>query len=416
MPALTDKLIKSLKPKEKKYRQADGNGLYLVVMPNGGKYWYLRFKRNNKSVEMALGAYPSVSLKEAREKAFHQKSELQAVEDPRLVLAKRQLGVAERSAGQGMTFKEVADLHYEHHYGDKAITTKQRAKGFIDNDFASIHDLPIASIDAPLCLAVLKKIEQAGKTNSAHKAKSHLSMIFRYAIAPLNLRSDNPIDHLRGALRPHKGGHFSAITDRVALGRALLQFEQFTGFFVTAQALKLTPYILCRPGMLRTMQWRHLDLDEGIWTVPAEDLKYELHDGWRTWLSTQAIEIIKEVGTYTRGYSEYVFPSNRSPARPLSENTVRMAMRSVGLTNDQATPHGFRATGRTLLAEELEYPFEWIEMELAHVVKDGNGNAYNRTKFRRQRTQMMQHWADFLDGLREQARKDTSQFTPIPLI
>lgn len=415
MAKLTDKFIKSLISNDKKQRHGDGEGLSLIVDTKGGKYWYFRYKKEGKAKEFSLGPYPTVSLKEARDKARAYRDGLQQGEDPAVAKLKEQYGISDASSTIP-TFGEVAEQHFQAHFIHKAETTRQRARTLLDNYFNDFNNLPIDQITPVMCLALLRQIEAAGKTSTAHKARTHLGLIFRYAMVPLDVCKTNPIEATRGALKPHVSKHFAAVTTPKELGKLLLTFEQYTGSFIVKNALFLTPYILCRPGMLRSMRWDELDLDEGVWTVSPEKLKYELHDGWKTWLSRQAVDLIKELYPYTRGRSPYVFPSLRGNQQCISENTVRSAMRVIGIDSDTATPHGFRATGRTLLAEELEYPAEWIEMELAHVVKDSNGTAYNRARFKTQRKAMMQHWADYLDGLREQARKDTTKFVPQPLL
>ena len=220
--------------------------------------------------------------------------------------------------------------------------------------------------------------------------------MFRFAVATGRAQRD-PAQDLRGALAANVTKHLAAITDPKEVAKLLQAIDSFRGTPAVAAALKLSPLLFVRPGELRHMEWAEINWDEARWEISAEKMK--MRQPHIVPLSTQAIAILRELEPIT-GRSKYVFPSARGASRPLSENGVRVALRTMGFTNEQMTPHGFRAMARTILDEVLGYRVDWIEHQLAHAVKDANGRAYNRTSHLRDRKKMMQGWADYLDALK----------------
>jgi integrase len=267
----------------------------------------------------------------------------------------------------------------------------------MENDlFPWLGSRPIVSIEADELLETIRRIEARGALDSAHRCHGYCGQIFRYAIATARAKR-NPASELRGALPPAKGGHFASITDPDKVGELLRAIDGYEGGLVTRCALRLAPLTFVRPGELRTAEWSHVDLVTSEWRIPAERMK--MNEDLIVPLSRQAREIIFELQPAT-GTGKYLFPSLQGAARPMSENTINGALRRLGFASDQMTGHGFRAMARTLLDEVLEYRVEWIEHQLAHEVKDHNGRAYNRTAFLKGRKEMMQGWANYLDGLR----------------
>ena len=246
---------------------------------------------------------------------------------------------------------------------------------------------------------MLRKIEGSGKIETAHRVKQLVSQIMRYAIVTGRAESD-PAAALTGALKSPNKKHFAAITTPKEAGQLMAAIDNYQGTAVVCAALKLSPLLFCRPGELRTLEWADLNWDEKRIEIPAERMK--IKEPHIIPLSTQALTILNELQLLT-GRHRYVFPSARGASRPLSENGVRTALRTMGYDNTQMTAHGFRAMARTLLDEVLGFRIDWIEHQLAHAVKDANGRAYNRTKHLPQRAEMMQRWADYLDQLRTAA-------------
>lgn len=242
----------------------------------------------------------------------------------------------------------------------------------------------------------LRKIESRGAINTAHKTKQIAGQVFRYAIATGRAERD-PSPDLKGALKPTSTKHFSAITTPKEAGKLMVSIERFEGTPVVRAALQLMALFFCRPGELRHLKWKNVNHDQKRIELVAEKTKQEHIIP----LSKQAISILENL-YYLTGNGEYVFPSARGRSRCMSENALRVALRSMGYDNDTMTAHGFRAMARTLLDEELDYRIEWIEQQLAHTVRDANGRAYNRTKHFSQRSEMMQKWADYLDQLKAQ--------------
>ena len=245
-----------------------------------------------------------------------------------------------------------------------------------------------------MLLETLRKMEAKGIVETARRAKQTASQVFRYAIITGRAQHD-PAADLKGALQIPKKNHFAALTDPHQVGGLMLAIDNYHASYTVKAALKCSALWFCRPGELRTLEWSNVNWDEKRLEIIAEKTKQQHIIP----LSTQAIEILESMQPIS-GYSKYVFPSNRGMSRPMSENTIRVALRTMGYGNEDMTAHGFRAMARTLLDEVLNYRVEWIEQQLAHTVKDANGRAYNRTKHLIQRFEMMQRWADYLDTLR----------------
>jgi integrase len=258
---------------------------------------------------------------------------------------------------------------------------------------------PISAITPPELLAALRRIEARGAVDTTKRARIVAGQVFRYAVATGRAERD-PTPDLRGAIAPAVKQHLAAITDPREAGKLLLAIDHYVGTPVVRAALRLAPLTFVRPGELRHARWRDFDLDGGEWQIPAERMKTRRPH--LVPLSRQAVDILRDLHPLT-GTFEFVFPSHRSPKRPMSENAVLVALRGMGYTKDVMTGHGFRAMARTILDEVLNYRVDLIEHQLAHAVRDANGRAYNRTAHLDARKKMMQGWADYLDELRTKA-------------
>jgi integrase len=389
---LTDRAIKLAELREKQYKLFDEKGLYLLINPNGSRYWRLKYRISGKEKTLSIGVYPEISLKEARDERDKARKQLKEGVDPS---ADKQVQKILQNVSRENSFEPIAREWLKIPMSDRSESyLKKIERGLERYVFPFIGGRPITEISAQEILVLLRKVESKGIIDTAHRLRWQMGAIFRYAIVTSRC-SYNPTADLKGALRPHKPEHFSAITDPDELGRLLLAIYNYAGTAVVIAALKCTALWLCRQVELRHLEWTQVDWKKKrIELVSAK--KYYDHI---IPLSTQSIEILTELYAIT-GRGKYVFPSARGGSRPLSENGVRVALRTMGYENDDQTPHGFRATARTILDEVLEYPQHLIEHQLAHRVKDENGRAYNRTKHLDKREKMLQHWADYLDELR----------------
>jgi len=387
---------KNAQAREKDYKVSDEKGMFLLVKKNGSKYWRLKYRFEGKEKTLALGVFPEVTLTIARKLRDEARAKLQSGIDPSGERqAKKRLS---QEAGEN-SFSLIA-YEWMEKRGKKSESGDKRLLRLLEKDlFPKLGRLPISTITPPQLLATLRKIEARGAIETAHRAKQYAGQIFRYAVATGRAERDISAD-ITGALATPKQTHFAAITEPKAVGRLLADIESYQGTPAVLAALKLSPLLFCRQGELRHLEWTEINWEEKRIELPAEKMKAK--EPHIIPLSKQALVILEELAEGPkRGI--YVFPSARGASRPLSDNGVRTALRSLGYDNQTMTPHGFRAMARTLLDEQLGFRVEWIEQQLAHAVKDVHGRAYNRTKHLPQRTEMMQRYADYLDALKTEA-------------
>lgn len=264
---------------------------------------------------------------------------------------------------------------------------------------------PIKNINAPELLACPRQIEKKGTLDTAHRAKNVAGQVFRFGIACSKCERD-PSQDLRGALSNKTTMHLPTLLDTKRIKELLIAIDNYQGSANVIAALKISTLLFQRPGEIRHMEWAEINWTDKRWEIPANKggENKKISTDHFVPLCSQAIEILTEHQKLT-GNGRYVFPSPRGASRPLSENGVRTALRTMGFSNDDITPHGFRAMARTLLDEKLGYRVDIIEAQLAHAVKDPTGRAYNRTSFLKERTEMMQAWAYYLDDIKKGARK-----------
>jgi len=385
---LSDILIKRAKIADRPYKLTDGGGLYLLVHPRGSKYWRFRYKASGRESTVALGTYPATSLKAARQRRIEMQGVLEAGGVPALVKKRRR-------EAQSNTFEGVA----REWLAKQPFSTKTLAKArwtFEDLLFPYIGNRPVSELSAPELLAVVRRLERRGKNETAHRSKQRVGQVIRYAIATGRAVRD-PTQDLRGALAPVRVRNRPAITNPREVGELLRAIEGYRGHVSVEMAFKLAPYVFVRPGELRAAEWREIDLEQAQWRIAASRMKMRREH--LVPLSTQAVALLREIHLET-GAQRYVFPSPRSSTRPLSDNAITSALRRIGYTGDQMTWHGFRAMASTLLNEQGFAP-DIIELQLAHVEQNDVRAAYNRALRLQERRQMMQKWADYLDGLRD---------------
>ncbi|MGO9605460.1 MAG: tyrosine-type recombinase/integrase [Candidatus Binataceae bacterium] len=385
---LTDTKIRQTKPAGKPYKLFDERGLYLLVVPSGGKWWRLKYRFGGKEKLLALGTYPDVSLKDVRKRRDEARRKVAANVDPS---AERKVTKQEQEDSFEAVAREWFDKFSPAWVPTHASTVIQRLER---NIFPWIGARPIGQIAAPELLTVLRRIESRGAIETAHRIKQVCGQIFRYGIATGRAQRDVSAD-LRGALPPVVERHHAALTKPADVAGLMRAITAYRGSFVVRCALRLSALTFVRPGELRKAEWSEIDLDEGIWRIPAARMK--MRNEHLVPLSRQTVEIVRELHPLT-GAGRYVFPGARTANRPMSENTITAALRRMGYERGQMTAHGFRTLASTLL-NEMGWSADAIERQLAHTERDGVRDAYNRAEYLAERQRMMQAWADYLDGL-----------------
>lgn len=389
---LSDINIKNAKPKESPYKLPDGNGLYVLVHTGGGKYFRLNYRYDGKHRTLALGTYPEVSLKLARDKAFAAKQQIADGIDP---AAHKQATKSARTESLTNSLDVIAAEWLRTKCNDHSDRPK-RQLGYI---LPWLGRKAMDNIKPKDLLACLRRVESTGTVYSAKKALQMYGQVWRYAVATGRAETDIT-QSLKGALETTKGKHFAAITEPAKVGELMRAIDGFQGSFAVHSALKLAPLVFQRPGELRAARWQDIDLDAQEWRyfVTKTGIQHIVP------LSKQATGILLELRPLT-GHGHWVFPSERNPmnteaGRCMSENTLNAALRRIGYSKEEMSAHGFRAMARTVLDEVLGFRPDYIEHQLAHAVRDPLGRSYNRTSHLPERKIMMQAWADYLDQLK----------------
>jgi integrase len=391
---LTHPVLRAAKPQEKPYKLGDGGGLYLLVKPNGATWWRLKYQFEGCEKLLSLGVYPRVSLQQARALRDELKKDIANKINPS---NKRQ---AEKFSTAN-TFEAVGREWLSLQQNKLAPATYAKAVWTLETlVYPYIGSRPIAKLGATDVLKVLKRVEERGFHETAHRARQRCSQVFRYAVQTERALHDVTAD-LRGALAPVVSEHHAAITDPAGIGQLLRAIDGYNGHLVTAYALKVAPLLFVRPGELRHAAWTEfvLDGDDPQWRIPAEKMK--MGEQHLVPLSKQALALLRELQPLT-GNGSYLFPSIHSRSRPMSDNTVNAALRRLGYTSDEMTGHGFRSLASTCLNEQGYHP-DLIELQLAHAERNRVRAAYNKAQRLPERRKMMQAWADYLDGLRASA-------------
>ncbi len=388
---LTETSIRSLKSGPKVRRVADERGLYLELSLSGAKLWRFKYRFEGKEKRLSFGMYPDVSLKQARERREEARMTLARGIDPGLQKKALKAAAANRAAN---SFEVVAREFHSKQAGTWSKAHSSRWLGRMTRDiFPFLGSSPIENISAPDLLAVLRKVEPRA-LETAHRLRFQCGQVFQYGVATGRCTRNISRD-LAGALQPARPKHFAATTEPNDFAPILRLIHAYRGTAVVSAALRIAPLVFVRPGELRQAKKGEIDLETAEWRfVSSKTQKEHLVP-----LSRQVVEILRELDPVTEG-SDYVFPGARSSKRPMSDNAILAAMRSMEIPNDVMTGHGFRAVARTILDEVLGFRADIIEHQLAHEVKDPNGRAYNRTSFLPERRRMMQAWADYCDELR----------------
>ena len=399
---LTDIQVKTSKPTDKERKMFDGGGLFLLITPSGGKLWHLKYRFEGKEGKLSFGAYPAVSLADARQGRDEARKLLAKGIDPS---AFRKQEKADREEIQANSFEAIAREWHGQQKADNAWTVDHATTimNRMEKDmFPWIGGKPITEVTAKDIRTILDRVKGRGVIETARRCRTIASQVFTYAIS-----TDRAMYDVAASLRKHlppiskTRKHMASVTDPKELAPVLRAIDGYQGSFVAKCALQLLPLLFVRPGELRHMEWAEIDLEAAEWNIPEGKMK--MKKPHLVPLSLQALDILNEIKPLTHN-SKYVFPSARSYSRCMSDNTINAAFRRMGFDGDMITGHGFRATARTILDEILSFRPDFIEHQLAHAVKDPNGRAYNRTAFLVERRKMMQTWSDYLEGLKQGAK------------
>jgi len=387
---LTDVLIRNTKLADRPLKLFDGDGLFLLIKPNGSRGWRFKYRFEGRERLLSFGTYPEVPLKTARERREQARCLIATGVDPS---AERKAKIATRED----TFQALAlEWLQMQQKSLSARTFKKKKDRFEAFAFPYLGKTPIAELKAPDVLAVLKRIEARGKMETAHRVRSDCGNVFRYAVVTGRAERDPTID-LRGAIAAVGKRNRPAIVDPKRIGELMRAIDGYRGDVSTEFALRLLPLTFVRPGELRLAEWREFDLEGAEWRIPAARMKMkELHV---VPLATQAIALLRDLQELT-GDGRWVFPSLRSADRAISDNTINAALRRMGFPGDEMCAHGFRSMASTCLNEQGWHP-DLIELQLAHAERDEVRGAYNRAQRLTERRTMMQAWADYLDQLRQ---------------
>ncbi|HTI00673.1 MAG TPA: integrase arm-type DNA-binding domain-containing protein [Acidisoma sp.] len=392
---LTDTAIRNAKPKDNKpYKVADSQGLYLLVNPTGSKLWRVKYRMNGVERKLALGAYPEITLAEARAARDAARKQLAHTIDPNA--AKRQARI-EANIRAGNSFASVAEeLINKKGREGRAATTLEKQRWLLKLLGTDFGKRPVAEIAPQELLHELRKHERRGRLETAKQLRAFAGQVFRYAAATARAERD-PAQLLQGALISPRIRHFAAITDPSEFGALLRAIDDYQGDPAVIFALRLTPHVFQRPGEIRQMEWSEVNFEKAIWELPSAKMKKR--EPHTVPLSKQAVVILREMRSLS-GSGRYVFPSVRTRARPISDNTVNAALRRMGYSKDQMTAHGFRTSASSLLNESGKWNPDAIERALAHMVPGIIRRIYNQSVYWGERVEMAQWWSDYLEELR----------------
>lgn len=390
---LSELAVRNAKPRDKAFKIADSGGLHLLVQPNGGKLWRLKYRFAGKEKLLSFGPYPATSLAEARRARDDAKKTLAGGSDPSA--QKRHARIAAVTA-QRDTFKAVAEEFLEAKAANGVSeTTLVKLRWILNDVAASLASRPISQITPAEILELLKRVEKSGRRDTARRLRATISGVFRLAVATLRAQTD-PTFALRGALLAPVVKHRAAIVDETALGGLMRSIDEYDGWPTITAALKFVALTCTRPGEVRHLRRNEIDINKKIWRIPAERMK--MRKPHEVPLSRQAMAVLKDIWLLSE-HGELVFPSIRSNRKPLSENALNSALRRMGFGKDEATAHGFRSSASTIL-NERGYDPHVIEAILAHQDENEVRRIYNRARYWPERVKLMQDWADLLDAFR----------------
>lgn len=395
---LTNLLCKAAEARSKDYRLADGGGLFLLIKPNGRKYWRFRYRNaQGKEKQLSIGVYPGISLAMAREAHIEARLQLKKGIDPSNA-KKRQKNTVASSSEVIDSFEEIAREWYDFKLptwtpGYAALVMARLEQ----NLFAEIGHLAIKEISAKILLQAIRKIEARGANNVANKTNGYASNVFLYALAS-DRGERNPAAEIKGILQPANSGKNHPHLKPEEFPELVKAIAAYDGRRITKLAMEFLMLTFVRTGEMRWSKWSEFDLDRGLWTVPGERMKVKVNSqpiDHLVPLSRQAVGVINEINAITGTYN-FVFPDYNKPHQPISENAILYAIKKMGFKS-RHTGHGFRHTASTVLNECGLFRASAIERQLAHVDKDKIRGTYNKAQYFDERAKMMQWWADYID-------------------
>jgi len=390
---LTDTKIRTAKPQERTVKMFDGGGLYIEITPSGGKLWRLKYYVQGKEKRLSLGKYPSVGLKDARELRDEAKKLLAKGVDPS---EHRKAVKASSAQSAANSFEAVTREWFQKHIDNLAKSYSKKVRALFEKQiFPVFGDKPIADVEPMDILSAARHVEETGAIETSHRLIQVCGQVFRYAIATGRTKYDVSTG-LHAGLQKSNVKHMARLTDKKRIGELLRAIDAYGGFFQVKSALRLAPLVFVRPGELQKAEWTEFDLEAAQWQIPESKMKMKVRH--IVPLSRQTLAIIRDLQPYT-GKGRYLFPSIRTDSKPITLESMLVAIRSMGFTKDEMTMHGFRGMASTLL-NEMGYNRDWIERQLAHGERDQVRAAYNYAEYLPERTRMMQEWADYLDKLR----------------
>ena len=391
----SDVEIRNLKltfPKKK----AVGNGLYIAPKKVGGKYWVFRYTRiNGEETSISFGDYPEVTLADAEFKTLEANKLLSKGIDPSFA---KKTSIEEKKGIYANNFEVVAremiDMHYKHLSQSYKVRSLRRLELYV---FPWVGKKPISEVYPKDLMEIFKKLLHANKAPTIKKTREVVNLVFKYALT-MGKVTTNPCEAIKGAIKIPKPKHMAAFTEPEDVGQLMRAIDGYKGSFTVVSALKIAPMVFVRPFELRTARWKDIDLKTAEWSYLVSKTKTQ----HLVPLAKQVVAILKDMKNIS-GDGEFVFTNGHDPKKAMSEAAINAALKRMGYnTQTEVTGHGFRATARTILHERLDFDRDVIEHQLAHRVPDALGEAYNRTKFIKQRKEMMQVWADYLEKLKNE--------------
>lgn len=402
-----DTVYRVAKPRDKEYFINDGGGLYLVVGKNGTKIWKFIFSFEGKRKKLSFGVYPDTTLENARRKADDTRNSLANGIDPSQIRKQARAEITQAVENQSRvnaglpivnSFEDIARQWMDStSHTVRDVTNQKKVRRFELYVFPEIGKIPIGEVKSPDIFAVVRPLIIKKQLETAHRVRADISAAFAYAIAH-GYTDYDPAQAVGAQIPAQKVKHNAAVTEPKQVGQLLRDISNYQGTFVVQCALRLSPYLFQRPGEIRQMEWKDIDFSAKEWRyfVTKTETQHIVP------LSRQAIEVLEAIKQLT-GIGQYVFPSSRGDGRPMSDGTIRTALKTLGYQREEMSAHGFRTTASTLLNEQGWSP-DAIERQLCHMPKDQVRAAYNRAQYLEERRRMMQSWADYLDGLKAGAQ------------
>ncbi|MDL2268054.1 integrase arm-type DNA-binding domain-containing protein [Desulfovibrio sp. OttesenSCG-928-G15] len=400
---LTDTAIKAFKPKDKPYREFDGGGMYLEITPKGGKLWRLKYRFGGKEKRLSFGVYPTVGLKEARERREQAKKLLSQGIDPGLEKKETKAAAIAEQQKQENTFQFVAMDWFNTYAPDLTEKHALKLRRYLEGVFfPAIGGRPVAELLPADILAAVQAAQGRGRIHTAHRLTQLAGQVLQHAFIK-GFVSVNVARGITGALQPLRTTSYAAITDPKEIGRLLRAIDNYAGYPSITYFLKILPYLFTRPGELRVAEWSEVNFEESMLTIPRQRMKTRKlsNKDHRVPLARQVVALLRELHAFSGG-GRFLFPGIRAKTDTISDAGPLNALRDMGYDQNTMTLHGFRSMASTRLNEMGVRP-DLVEAQLAHKDPDSVRMVYNRAEYLNERREMMQRYADYLDELRGQS-------------